>query len=688
MAISQANGIPVVSENVESNRTLDPVTVTAKRDTIRAGQIAPVPVSLNISSKLPAVVLTPNQNQSLTISPKGLNKGIRVIRNFIIEAQKKTNQILYGKNSLPTDSPVKGLQKFLDKGIINVLKDFATIDFCNLTSYLLNANRASRSFNPDKPPQEGGLSLTLWRIQRRAYNYQKLIDKYYAQYGTSTGQDSRLGLSELIIQVNLGLNELLNAQDGLGNAEFAKTFPVISPFINYANNARDKFNTYTNVRAIPVEEVQDVLKYIDDIKEYLSIIQNINDPTVIVSVADQVFGGKKVKEDIQKLNQWIGSNLNKTQPSIKGILQQTKNINDVGQKILGYINLARTFIRIMLLLIRVFYIIRKFLFAIPIPNIFIVQGVTTFSADIAIEKVGRKGIARFVDVLNQLNATLGLIYGFVVTLIVAINEVLNYLRLISLNLQSCNPELAEEINNTIAETEKTQEALQNFINQINEESKNEQEIFGNYTIKIVTEEVTDEGISLRRRYGIAVDQNKNIVAQSTPTFASLDLIIINEVKALLVSKNLVNIGLSDLSLEDSQTILSAIRFLGDEKITIEDATFESIDFQKDSELSNFVDNLPGGRALRARVRDSLINQNAKLVNDLKTQDPNSEYSQSIIKQKESETNRLKIEKLEDQKKDLQRALLLAAANPIGASAIIAKIKAIDNELKALKNNQK
>ena len=78
--------------------------------------------------------------------------------------------------------------------------------------------------------------------------------------------------------------------------------------------------------------------------------------------------------------------------------------------------------------------------------------------------------------------------------------------------------------------------LNNYFDKKN--SKNNQ--FGPYTIEILTEVSVDTEIKLRRRYGIAIDQNGILATQSDATYASDDKIIIAEVKAKLLALGLVN----------------------------------------------------------------------------------------------------------------------------------------------------
>jgi len=78
--------------------------------------------------------------------------------------------------------------------------------------------------------------------------------------------------------------------------------------------------------------------------------------------------------------------------------------------------------------------------------------------------------------------------------------------------------------------------LTNYFNKKNAKNNT----FGPYTIEILTEEVTNSELNIRRRFGIAIDAKGVMALQSDPTYASDDRIIINEVKAKLLSSGLVN----------------------------------------------------------------------------------------------------------------------------------------------------
>jgi hypothetical protein len=285
----------------------------------------------------------------------------------------------------------------------------------------------------------------------------------------------------------------------------------------------------------------------------------------------------------------------------------------------------------------------------------------------------------------------------VTSIVAAVQNIILKLQVMILNLESCsNPDidLIKEIDNTVISLTKTSQGLQDFLDRYNNQQKAAESLFGGYTISIVTEEVVDEGINLKRRYGIAKDANQYVVVQSTPTFASLDLIIINEVKVLLVSKGLVNTGLSSLSADDQVTVTNAAAFLGIDDVNLDNITLDLTDLESfndtDDELglSSFVNNLPGGRALRRRVREKMIKNARSLGTSLKGTDPQGKFTSGLQAQQNKQVNQLEIQNLQDKIKDWKRDIALAATQGVVGLAIIRdrtlKIKEAEKKIQQLR----
>jgi hypothetical protein len=623
---------------------------------------------------------------------KGLERAISIITFFVIDAQTKTIELLYGKY-IVKENELNPIKKALDKGIINLLKVVAGVDFCSLINYAINQVPGGQKFNPDpqKAPTDK-IGKKKWYIQKKAYDLQGYIDSYYAEYGDAKNEKSKLGLYGLTQKIKEVFDFLLGPENGLNDPEIRDAFPVVSNYNNFFQDALGIFNRYTDLRGIPNSELQKIILRVDQVRGIAIAIQGLNTVASAVSLADTFTKGA-VSDEIAKLSSQIP--VNKLIPTLKSILKTANKINSVARKIIGYINSTRFLIKILMGLIYVFNLIKAYIFAIPFS--FLPEGQVLATGDIVQNKLTELGNRKLIRRLGQINSVLGYISSFAVTLITGMVNIIGKLELILLNIQSCDnvdPGLAQEVADTINLLTGSVNELQKFLTEYEENKNKLNNTYGQYQIKILDEQLTDEGVPLKRRYGVALDMNGVLAVQTTPTFASLDQIIINEVKVLLVSKGLVNLNFSAFPIEDIEIINEALNYTGDVDVNIDDLQFtnfssglddpENTDPDQGLGLNAFVNNLPGGKALRRRMRKMMVQNNEQLKTDLKKTDPNGKYTSGIIKEKESETKQLKIDILESDKKKLA-ATLAVTTNPIQTGIIIKKIKEIDNQIKDLKN---
>lgn len=623
---------------------------------------------------------------------KGLEKAIGVITFFIIDAQTKTRELLYGK-FVVKENEKNPIKKALDKGIINLLKVVAGVDFCSLINYAINQVPGGQKFNPDpqKAPTDK-IGKKKWFIQKKAYDLQGYIDDYYAEYGDAKNEKSKLGLYGLTQNIKEVFDFLLGPENGLNDPEIRDAFPVVSNYNNFFQDALGIFNRYTDLRGIPNSELQKIIRRVDQVRGIAISIQGLNTVASAISLADTFTKGA-VSDEIAKLSSQIP--VNKLIPTLKSILKTANKINSVARKIIGYINSTRFLIKILMGLIYVFNLIKAYMFALPFAPVPV--GATAKISDVVQNKLTELGNKKLIRRLGQINSVLGYISSFAVTLIIGMVDIIGKLELILLNIQSCDnvdPGLAQEVADTINLLTGSVNELQKFLTEYEENKNRLNNTYGQYQIKILDEQLTDEGVPLKRRYGVALDMNGVLAVQTTPTFASLDQIIINEVKVLLVSKGLVNSNFSSFPIEDIEIINEALNYTGDIDVNIDDLQFtnfssglddpENTDADQGLGLNAFINNLPGGKALRRRMRKMMIQNNEQLKTDLKKTDPNGKYTSGIIKEKDHETNQLKIDILEADKKKLA-VTLATTTNPIATAAIIKKIKEIDNQIKDLKN---
>jgi hypothetical protein len=625
-----------------------------------------------------------NINTNTQLS-KGLEKVIALIARFIINAQSSVIGFLYGKFQRQDSS--NPITRALDRGILNVLNEIAGVDFCNLINYALSKTPGGEPFDPNNPPPtDSQLERSKWVLQKTAYDIQTYIDRYYRSYSDTLNPPSKQALYDLIQQVSQGIQNITGPSGLLNNGELRTSFPELSTASNFLQDTLGFFNQYTDLRQIPNEDLRKLIDKIDKIRFYCVAIQGLNSPSAVVNFADNLTGGR-LQEEIAKINKIITPT--KLIPLLKNILKVANNINSIALKVLQYISTGRVIIKILVLLIRVFDVIKAFFISNPAPALFVPVGPILKFSNTLEQRIEESGKKKSVKRLRQIDAVLGLVASFVSILIAGMFDIIQKLNVILLNLESCNnidPELKQEIQNTIDNLSNSINQLQDFLDRYNQAESDRERSFGEYTIEIVTEQIVDEGINIRRRFGVARNNNNVIVVQSTPTFASLDLIIINEVKVLLVSGGFVNIGLSTLDAEETVAVTDAVRYLDTNDLSDVEITQQDVDVLNDANdglgLQSFLNNLPGGKALRKRIRKQLIKQNQDLVKNLKSTDPNSTYSQSIIKQKEEETAKLKIEGLLEEKKKLKALLLVS--NPLGYATILIRISDIDKEVNSLR----
>jgi hypothetical protein len=629
-----------------------------------------------------------------TTSAKGLEKAIGVISKFIIKVQGKVNEIFYGKFTSGKE-PTNFAKRLLNKGVINLLELIATVDFCNILNYSLNKlPGGGQLFDPNKEPDSttSFIDRKKFFIQKKAYDTQQFIDKYYREYADSNNPQSKVGLFVLIQEIKQSLGDtLLSPTEGINDPLLKENFPQLGTASNFLQNGLGLLDRYTDVRQISNSDVQRILSTIDKIRQYCIIIQGLNNPKNLIGLIDSSLNGA-IQRELADISNLI-INPDKAVNVLSSIIKTVNTINNIAQKVLGYITTLQFITRTCIFLIRIFNIVISFLLAIPIWGL--PEGGTLKLAD-TLNKIN-EFIKKLILRLEQISAVINLIAILATSIVAAIQNVIGKLRIVLLNLESCQTKevgLINEIKDTINNLTKTSDQLQEFLNRYNDQQQESQTRFGNYTISIVTEQVVDEGINLRRRYGIAKDANQYVVVQSTPTFASLDLIIINEVKVLLASKGLVNVGLSSLSPENQVLVSDVSKALGIDDVSLDNisldlAGIESYNTETDElGINEFINNLPGGRAMRRRIRRKMIENATKLGADLKRTDPEGKYTSSIQRQQTTQINKLEIEDLQDKIKTWQKEIALAATQgPIGLIVIrdrTKKIKDAENKIQQLR----
>jgi len=637
----------------------------------------------------------------------GLEKAIFIAGQGILKAQFAMDGFFYGKFQYTGDNKIK---KAIDTGVINLLDDLSNVDLCNILNYAINRIPGSKPFDPENKPSDP-LGIAKYTIQKAAYDVQKKIDGFNSSYLESENQDSKAkAVYDIIQEIKDAFKEIDDpeAQSALRDPRLIQTFPQIGTVNDFFEKAFRGFNTYSDFRQIPSAELQKLTNDIDKIRSYTILIQGLNTPAGAIGFVDTVFPNANIQEQIQRIQKIIDPA--RLMPLLKNVVESLKKVQSVCNVFISFVTTAQGLIRLFTLVIKALKIVVKFLKKLPIPNQFTVLGITNTVSGFC--ETLLKNIDKLLNRLEQLNTLLSLCVGLLNEVSVILFDIIAKINRMLAGLEACNnvdPQIVKDLQDTRDSLQNTAEYFQKFVENYGNKKNTDTATFGDFTIQIVTEEVVDESFRLRRRYGIALAKNGTIAAKSTPTFASDNQIIINEVKVQLSTLGYVKSDIASFNIEEFNTISESLSFLFDNDINIEDLDIDNFDNGLDSGenedennglgLNAFVNKLQGGKKLRSRMRKMMAKNSVMLAQDLKNTDPTGRYSNSASTASSfangiagSQTdndptnpNYAKIKSLEADKSRLQEKLSTTKPG-ILFNAIVTAIKKIDAKLKKLKNS--
>ena len=658
---------------------------------------------------------------------KGLERVVSIIGDSITKAEIALVKVFEGK-PLPQG---KKYRNPLDAGLVPIVRQVSEIDLCNVFTYIVNKTpqlvknipmgadkKDGSSDSADSTKKEARSKLELDKkiqyVQDKCYEAQKLIDRYYTNFSNEVNVESRIGLYNLTrnLQLVFSTNTETTSVLDYNSKELANIFPQIQAYNSFLENVFGFFNKFSDFSNLPIKDIDKIRSYIDKTRGVLVAVQALDpkNPGSLIGLGI-TFLSPKIQQDIDKLNKIV--NPERLLPFVKNIQAVCLNVQNTVKFVLSIIRRAQNVISTAVRVVRIMQIVRRFIYLllVALPNMFLTVGINQAFSD-GLKKI-EDLLNKILNALNQLNGILVRIILSIEYIISQIEAILGHLRTIILNLESCNnadPEIVKQLKEVASSLENDLKTLKDFKNNYESKKYGKDSTFGDkrnkYNIQIITEQLSDEGISLKRRYGIALDKNGALVASSTPTFASDDSIIVNEVKLILVSKKLVNPEVSELSTESISVINESLNFLEDDDLALSDDLFDfntNFDFENQDSLDDpdneneekgiglnaFANKLPGGKKLRERVRKKI---NA-IVGNFSSQNPNVSVpvSQNVLQQGNSNSTynkEEKIKQLEQKKQELvkqrRRALL---TGPAGAAIVAAKSKEIadiDKQIKELR----
>jgi hypothetical protein len=410
-----------------------------------------------------------------------------------------------------------------------------------------------------------------------------------------------------------GQNSIISGED----ATILSQVPGLGNSLNFIDDFIAKINQYTDYRNINNEDLQKLLKQINDIRSICVTIQTLDFSSILAAVGN--FLGVDVRAQIQQLSKVV--NPTRLLPTIKQISNQVNGFVKIAQRTFNILSQLQFIIKLAIILIRIFTFIRVFFITNPLPSLFTTSGIQAAFSEA--REAATNGTNRVIRRLEQVNGLLAVLISFVRYLLASSTELLIKLQTIIRQLEACettkDSAVLLDLKASYADLKQVQEQLATYIAIHDGKTNPDTATLGDYSIRVVDEELTDKSIVNKRRRGIAVDQSGAIVVQSDLTFATNTSIIIEEVKVKLVSSGLVTSQFSSFNGSDLSVISTSLTYLEDN--TALDSNFDfntllqdlnespdSVD-TKDAKdglgLNAFINNLDGGRKLRKRSRAAM-----------------------------------------------------------------------------------
>jgi hypothetical protein len=659
----------------------------------------------------------PKLNKELTVGDKFLKPKPRdpieaIITVFVrITSFIKTNTytILWGA---PTNPPpraviknpqtgfyetVKGsvqqtaqkISNFFQSGLFNILDVINSLDLCGIINYLTDPTNSRGRKRPPKPwtPDQ----IALFYVQDQAKYVQKLIDKYTAlpttlvrQYstlepkaetqqqaisgsGAPAGKDQIAGtdvqkfnLYNLIQEIKAaftvgGPNAIFTAQD----ATIISQVPGLGANLNFIDDFVQFANRYTDYRNIDNEDLRKLLQKINEVRSVCVTIQNLNFKGLVFLV-DELLGGD-LRKDIQKLSKFIDPT--KLLPALKQISQQINAFVKMAQKMYNIISQVQFIIKILIILAKVLKFLVKFFLVNILPAVFATLGIIA-----TLEKAredAEKFIEKIIKRLEQINGLMAVVLSLVRYILANAIELLVRLETLIAKLEACeamqdSPILAD-LKASYDDLKQIKEQLEAYIANYDGKTNPDSAQFGEYSIRVVDEELTDPTIPNKRRRGIALNRKGVLVAQSDLTFATNTSIIIQEVKVKLVSQGLIAPQFNVLSEQDLSTVFTSVQYLDNDDVLSESFDFntllqdlaegsdspDNLDENEGIGLNAFINNLKGGKRLRKRVRAQMALNSRKLADNIKSVEPEGTLTGGLASKQLTEANQLETQNIKD-----------------------------------------
>ena len=296
-----------------------------------------------------------------------------------------------------------------------------------------------------------------------------------------------------------------------------------------------------NVSNIPNDDIKKIFDTYAQIKQILTGISQAENPADLL----KVFAANNAISKLQDI-------LNPAQllPLINSIVKSVETVSKILNTLVNYISKLASVINTLNTIVKILSKLAITIRNLPLPARWATVGIILKLQKLAdtLEKktaVAASNLDQTSQYLNQFSKSLTSVQR-------RINYLLELLRVLLDKLTKCektkNLPITNKLKDVIISLDKTNILLNTLLPA---KPKKNQVTYKGFVIEIVEEEVTDQGITLTRRYGVALDKRGVVVLQSDLTFANNTDLIFNEVR-FLIDKNKVGINTPEANAEDAQ----------------------------------------------------------------------------------------------------------------------------------------
>lgn len=548
----------------------------------------------------------------------------------------------YTSNVPSNPTPPNG--NLINSGLFNALDALNAVDLCNVLTYAVDNVNIKKKPRPPKPWTDA--QVALYFLQDQAAFVQQAIDKWTAYptefvgsyigtgpnavppaaVATGSGQPAPTGteaqkynlfflmkaIKEAFSVDTPGTGSLFTAED----VTLLRTVPGLGGNLNIIDDFIGTINKYSDYRQIPNDELQKLINKIATIRSVCVVIQNLDFRNALALAGN--FIGIDIRAQIQELGKFI--DVTKIIPTLKNINSSLQAFIRIAKQVQGILSVGQFIIKLALLFYKIFKFIILFFDLLALPLIFGTAGTQTKIQDVKDKaKSETDGVVRLLKAVNGLLTVLTL---FIRYLLANANELLVRLQTLLVQLKGCEAVKDSDVVLQLQQTEQDliaiRDQLANFVREYDSKTNPNSATFGVYDIRVVDEELTDNTIVNKRRRGIALDINGNIVTQSDLTFATNTSLIIDEVKQKLLALQLVQPALGQIDPINLAVISESLNFLDSNDVLQNDLNIEppqldspdNLDETQGLGLNAFINNLKGGKKLRQRTKATVDAQTA------------------------------------------------------------------------------